>query len=133
MLLLKHGQATSLPCRFSPLPKNILILLVQVSLSVGPSVGLTVMQCNFTPNSDLTCIIAPAHPYATDVYSLAFLSFLSTFALFKVGMALKEYQDTNIRVIMHLGEKDVIVSNEKTADHDSKQLLKHSYPGQHDD
>jgi len=45
-----------------------------------------------------------------------------------VGMALKEYQDTNIRVIMHLGEKDVIVSNEKTADHDSKQLLKHSYP-----
>ena len=45
-------------------------------------------------------------------------------------MALKEFQDANTRVIMHLGEKDVVVSNEKTADDDGKQLLKHSYPGQ---
>jgi len=45
-----------------------------------------------------------------------------------VGMALREYKDTNTRVILHLGEKDVVVSHEKTADDNGKQALKHSYP-----
>ena len=37
---------------------------------VGPSVGLSYMQCEFTPNSDVTCISAPAHPEVTDVVML---------------------------------------------------------------
>ena len=46
-----------------------------------------------------------------------------------VGLALREFQGTNTRVIMHLGEKDVVVSRDAPEEDEPKHLIKHSYPG----
>jgi len=45
-----------------------------------------------------------------------------------VGMALKEFEGTNNPVILHLGEKDVLISKLRKEGDEPRLFMKHSYP-----
>ena len=44
-------------------------------------------------------------------------------------MALKEFEGTNNPVILHLGEKDVLISKLRKEGDEPRLFMKHSYPG----
>ena len=64
-------------------------LVVSVGRSVRPSVRPSVMLCENTTKGGLTCVTAPAHPYATDavVYTALFVENLRLLPQFDDFMA----------------------------------------------